>query len=472
MPSLLIHSATRAAAMDDESQEWSDAALYAVDGIIRYIGESDNLPPEAWQAEEVINASGHLLVPGLVNTHHHMFQSLTRAVPGVQDAELFGWLRGLYPIWARLTPDMIRISTQVAMAELLLSGCTTSSDHLYLYPNGIRLDDAIEAAAQTGMRFTATRGAMSVGESAGGLPPDALVEAEVDILRDAQRLIETHHDPAWGSLLHVALAPCSPFSVSQDLMRESAALARSQGVRLHTHLAENDHDVAYSLARFGCTPAQYAEQLGWLGPDVWHAHCVKLNDEGISLFAASRTGVAHCPCSNMRLASGVAPVRRMLDRGVPVGLGVDGSASNDAAHMVNEARQALLLARVGRAMDPPTQRNGQTFFGCDLGPREMTARDALRLATRGGADVLGRRDIGQLKVGLCADVALYDLNTLSFAGAAVHDPVASLVLCSSPQAACVVVQGRVVVRQGQIETLDLPVLLEQHRRAAIQLVAA
>jgi cytosine/adenosine deaminase-related metal-dependent hydrolase len=258
-------------------------------------------------------------------------------------------------------------------------------------------------------------------------------------------------------------------------MQASAELARSfkgQGVRLHTHLAENDHDIAYSREKFQRTPAQYAQDLGWLGDDVWHTHCVKLDDEGISLFAASRTGVAHCPCSNMRLASGIAPVRRMLNAGVPVGLGVDGSASNDAAHMVNEARQAILLARVGRALAAPEQREGRTFFGCNLGPAEMTARDALRIATRGGAQVLGRRDVGHLAVGMCADLALFDLRTLDFAGGAVHDPVASLLLCASPQAAYTVVNGRVVVREGQLTTVDLGPLVERHNRLALQLAEA
>jgi cytosine/adenosine deaminase-related metal-dependent hydrolase len=426
------------------------------------------------QADEVIDASHHLVTPGLVNTHHHMYQSLTRAIPEVQNAELFGWLRGLYPIWAGLTPDMVQVSTQVAMAELLLSGCTTSSDHLYIYPNGVRLDDSIQAAREIGMRFTATRGSMSVGQSQGGLPPDRVVENEDFILKDTQRVIEAHQDAGFGAMTQVAVAPCSPFSVSRDLMRLSAELARAHGVRLHTHLAENDHDLAYSREKFGCTPTQYAQDLGWLGPDVWHAHCVKLDDEGISLFAASKTGVAHCPCSNMRLASGIAPIRRMLDAGVPVGLGVDGSASNDAAHMVNEARQALLLARVGRAMQPPEERTlptgeRKTFFGCDLGPAEMTARDVLHMATRGGAQVLGRKDIGHLAVGMCADLVLFDLNTLSFAGGAVHDPVGALLLCGSPQTDTTIVNGRVVVRRGQLATLDLGPLIERHNAMALKL---
>jgi 8-oxoguanine deaminase len=475
MPTLLIRNAACVATFDDARRELADASVFIRDHLIEAIGPAAELPQTA---DEVIDARGHLVIPGLVNTHHHMYQSLTRAIPAVQDAELFGWLRGLYPIWAGLTPEMVRVSTQVAMAELLLSGCTTSSDHLYIYPNGVRLDDSIEAAQQIGMRFVATRGSMSLGQSAGGLPPDSVVENEDAILKDTQRLIETWHDARHGAMVNVAVAPCSPFSVSRNLMRESASLARSfkgQGVRLHTHLAENDHDIAYSRERFNCTPTEYAQDLGWLGSDVWHAHCVKLDEAGISLFAASRTGVAHCPCSNMRLASGIAPVRRLMDAGVPVGLGVDGSASNDAAHMVNEARQALLLARVGRALQPPEVRTGsdgsrRTFFGCDLGPAEMSARDALALATRGGAQVLGRSDIGHLAPGLCADLALFDLRTLAFAGGAVHDAVGALLLCASPQAAYTLVNGRAVVREGRLATLELEPLVERHNRLAIALV--
>jgi 8-oxoguanine deaminase len=423
-------------------------------------------------ANHVINAEHHVVIPGMVNTHHHMCQSLTRAIPAVQNAELFSWLTGLYPIWAGLQPEMIYASTQTAMAELLLSGCTTSSDHLYIYPNGVKLDDCIAAAQEIGMRFVATRGSMSVGQSKGGLPPDRVVEQEDAILKDTQRLIETYHNAAHGAMTQVAVAPCSPFSVSQDLMRLSAEMARHYGVRLHTHLAENDHDIAYSLEKFNRTPTQYAEDLGWLGDDVWHAHCVKLDDEGISLFAATRTGIAHCPCSNMRLASGIAPIRKMIEAGVPVGLGVDGSASNDAAHMVNEARQAMLLARLRKSLEAP-QKNaaGKTIFGCDTAPMEMTARDALRLATRGGAEVLGRKDIGQLAVGYCADLALFDLRSLSFAGGAVHDAIGSLMLCASAPAAYTVVNGRVVVSEGQLTRVDLGNVIERHNKFAVQLAA-
>lgn len=461
MPTLLIHNIHTLSTQNDAGREWRDAAVFVQDGLIVWVGPQTDLPTGLREAEEMMDGRHLLVVPGLINTHHHMFQSLTRAIPAVQNAQLFSWLEGLYPIWARLTPEMIRVSAQVAMAELLLSGCTTSSDHLYIYPNGVKLDDSIDAARDIGMRFVATRGSMSVGQSQGGLPPDSVVERVDAIVRDSQRVIESYHDRRHGAMIQVAVAPCSPFSVSPDLMKLSAELARRYQVRLHTHLAENDHDVAYSREKFGRTPAQYAQDLGWLGEDVWHAHCVKLDDEGISLFAATRTGVAHCPCSNMRLASGIAPIRRMLDAGVPVGLGVDGSASNDAAQMVNEARQAMLLARLRKSLEP---------FGCDHAPLEMTARDSLRLATRGGAAVLGRsHDIGQIAPGYCADLALFDLNTLSMAGGAVHDAVGSLMLCASAPARHTLVQGRWVVRDGHLTTVDLGPLVELHNRLAAQL---
>jgi len=464
-PTLLIHNAeviaTMDATLDETRRELRGASLLVRGCQIEAIWPAGQMPPGT-TADEVINAAGHAVLPGLVNTHHHMYQSLTRAIPAAQNAELFGWLKTLYPIWAGLTPEMVRVSTQLAMAELLLSGCTTSSDHLYLYPNGVRLDDSIEAAQQIGMRFHAARGSMSVGESAGGLPPDHLVEAEPAILADTQRLIEQHHDHGRYAMLRVVAAPCSPFSVSPGLMRDSAALARSLGTRLHTHLAENDHDIAYSRAKFGMSPTDYAESVGWLGDDVWHAHCVKLDPAGIARFAATGTGVAHCPCSNMRLASGIAPVRSMLNAGVPVGLGVDGSASNDGAHLLGEARTAMLLARVGRSL---------AEFGCDSGPAEMTARDMLAVATRGGARVLGRQDIGHLAPGMAADLALFDLRSLGFAGGAVHDPVAALLLCAPAQAAYTVVNGRVVVREGQLTTVDLGPLIERHNRLARQLVS-
>ncbi len=346
---LLVKNAELLVTMDGERREIKRGGLYIEDNVIKQVGPSDTLPQHA---DVILDMTGKVVIPGLVNTHHHMYQSLTRVVPAAQDGELFNWLTNLYPIWARLTPEMISVSTQTAMAELILSGCTTSSDHLYIYPNGCKLDDSIHAAEQIGMRFHAARGSMSVGRSQGGLPPDSVVEKESDILKESQRLIEDYHDARHGSMLRVVVAPCSPFSVSRDLMREAAVLARQYGVSLHTHLAENVNDIAYSREKFGMTPAEYAEDLGWVGHDVWHAHCVQLDQHGIDLFARTGTGVAHCPCSNMRLASGIAPIRKMRDHGVPVGLGVDGSASNDGASMIGEVRQALPAGHAGRRHRP------------------------------------------------------------------------------------------------------------------------
>ena len=447
---LLLKNADLVLTLDAERREIPNAGVFIAGNEIRAVGPSADLPQTA---DETIDLKGHIVMPGLVNTHHHMFQSLTRAVPAAQDASLFGWLKALYPIWSRLTPEMIRVSTQTAMAEMLLSGATTTSDHFYLYPNGSRLDDSIDGAREIGMRFHAARGSMSIGESDGGLPPDYLVEKEPDILTDAQRLIEAYHDPARHSMLRVVMAPCSPFSVSEGLMRDSAALARTYGVSLHTHLAENLDDVRYSLEKFGKTPARYAEDLGWTGRDVWHAHCVRLDREGVALFARTGTGIAHCPCSNMRLGSGIAPIARMRRAGVPVGLGVDGSASNDGASLLGEARQAMLLQRVRH------------------GPAALTARAALELATRGGAQVLNRDDIGHLAPGMAADLAVFDLNQVAFAGGR-HDPAAALVFCAPVPAAYTIVNGKVVVRQGELTTLDLGSLVERHNRLAAELVAS
>ncbi len=447
---LLVRNADVLVTMDRDRREIRGGGLFAEGNRITAVGKSSELPATA---DRVIDLAGHVVVPGLVNTHHHMFQSLTRAVPAAQDAGLFGWLEALYPIWARLTPEMLRASTLTAMAELILSGCTTSSDHLYLFPNGCRLEDTIQSAAEIGMRFHASRGSMSVGRSLGGLPPDSLVEDEAAILADTQRVVEAHHDKRRFAMLRIAVAPCSPFSVSRDLMREAAGLARSLGVSLHTHLAENDNDVAYSREKFGMTPAEYAEDLGWVGPDVWHAHCVRLDEPGIELFAGTGTGVAHCPCSNMRLGSGTAPVARMIARRVPVGLGVDGSASNDSGNMLGEARQAMLLQRVG------------------LGPSAMTARQALELATVGGARVLGRDDIGSLAPGMAADLAAFDLRGPETAGA-LHDPVAALVFCAPGRAAWVFIDGRPVVEGGRLATIDLRAVTERHNRLSLALVSA
>ena len=456
MPTLLIKNAQLLVTMDAQRREIADGAVFVRDNVIEAVGTTADLPATA---DDVIDARDQIVIPGLVNTHHHMFQTLTRAF--AQGNELFGWLRELYPVWAHLTPEMVKVSTQTAMAELLLSGCTTSSDHLYIYPNGrsgqVRLDDSIEGATEIGMRFHAARGAMSVGASKGGLPPDAMVEDEAAILKDTQRLIERWHEPARFAMLRVVVAPCSPFSVSRELMRDSALLARQHGVSLHTHLAENDVDVAYTREKFGCTPAEYAEQLGWVGPDVWCAHCVKLDPHGIALFARTGTGVAHCPCSNMRLASGIAPVRAMRDAGVNVGLGVDGAASNDAGHMLGETRMAMLLQRVAH--------------GPVDGPSAMSAREILEIATLGGAKVLNRDDIGALAVGMAADIVSVPLDGIATAGA-LHDPLAALVFCQIPRVKHSVVNGRVVVRDGELTTLALPALVARHNALARALARA
>jgi 8-oxoguanine deaminase len=455
MASLLIKNALVLATFDAARREIAEGAVLIEGNTIQRVGTTSELPTNA---DTVIDLQHkHVLMPGMVNTHHHMVQSLTRAIPAAQNAELFDWLRALYPIWAGLTPPDVTVSNTIAMAELMLSGCTTSSDHLYIYPNGCRLDDSIAAAQKIGMRFHATRGAMSVGESKGGLPPDSVVENEPFILKDMQRVVEQYHDAARGAMLRVALAPCSPFTVSEDLMRETAKMADALNVGLHTHLAETDNDVAYSIEKFGKTPAQYAESLGWVGPGVWHAHCVCLDAHGTSLFARTGTGIAHCPSSNMRLASGIAPVKQWLAAGVHVGLGVDGSASNDAGHMLNEARQAMLLART----------KAVTANGGD--PAALTARQVLEIATRGGAAVLNRDDIGHIAPGMCADLVAFDVSGHMFAGA-LHDPLAALVFCLAPQVACSIINGKVVIRDGRLLTIDLPVVVEMHNKIARRLI--
>jgi len=435
---------------DNVGAEIRGGGLFARGGVIEAVGPTAELPQDA---DRVIDMTGHVVIPGMVNTHHHLFQNLTRAVPAAQDAPLFGWLQTLYPIWSHIGPEHIYWSTALGLAELAMSGCTTSSDHLYLYPNGARLDDAMAAAADVGVRFHGTRGSMSIGESGGGLPPDILCWDEADILTDCQRVVEAFHDPARHAMQRVALAPCSPSSVSMDLMRESAAMARSLGVGLHTHLAENVEDIDYSLAQFGMRPGEYIEAVGWTGDDVWHAHCVQLNAGEIDLFARTGTGVAHCPCSNMRLASGIAPVRRMADAGMKIGLGVDGSASNDSGHMLNEARQTMLLQRVEQGGDA------------------MTAREALSLATRGGAAVLGRDDIGMLAPGFAADIAAFDRRSIDFAGSD-WDPLASLLFCGPVKTNHTIINGRSVVENGQLVTLDMGRMLERHAAMAHHLMTA
>ena len=440
MSEILIKNADAVVTMNATRAEIAGADVLVRGGVIVAVGQGLQAP-----GAQVISARGCVVTPGLVNTHHHLYQTLTRAVPGGQDALLFGWLKTLYPIWARFGPEEMFVSAQVGLAELALSGCSMTSDHLYLFPNGSRLDDTIAAAGEVGLRFHPTRGAMSIGESAGGLPPDSLVENEHSILEDCIRVVDSFHNPKDGAMVRVGIAPCSPFSVTRDLMREAALQARDKRVMLHTHLAENDEDVAYSLARFGCRPGQYAEDLGWTGDDVWHAHCVKLDAGEIDLFARTGTGVAHCPCSNCRLGSGIAPVRAMRDAGVKVGLGVDGSASNDAGNLVAEARQAMLLQRVSRGADA------------------MAAREALEIATLGGARVLGRSDCGSIEVGKRADIAIWDMSGVEAAGS--WDRVA-LLLAGPMRVRDLLVEGRAVVRDGQMVTIDLGAVVERQNRLA------
>ena len=445
--------------MDDRQREIPEGGLFVRDGFIQQVGPTASLPQSA---DEVLDLRGHLLLPGLVNTHHHFYQTLTRAVPAAQDANLFNWLKTLYPIWARMTPEDIFISTQTALAELALSGCTTASDHLYLFPNGSRLDDEIAAAQEMGMRLQASRGSMSLGESKGGLPPDSVVDTEDAILKDSQRLIQRYHDPKAGAFVQIVLAPCSPFSVTGELLKQSAKLARETGVHLHTHLAETEDEEQFCLQKFGYRPIPYMQSVDWVGQDVWFAHAVYVNSEEVQTFARHGCGVAHCPSSNMRLASGIAPIKEYLKAGVKVGLGVDGSASNDGSHMLGEVRQAMLLARL---------KEGITGFSLSNDPSRklITAREALRLATRDGAAVLGRSDIGSLEVGKCADFFAINLNRLDYAGA-LHDPVAAVVFCHPVRADFTYVGGRPVVRDGQLVTVDEGALVEKHNRAAMRLL--
>jgi len=443
---ILIQNASVVVTMDDSRRELRDTDILIEGGIIRSVGKTDQ------KADTIIDAAGCVVTPGLVNTHHHLYQTLTRAVGPGQDALLFGWLKTLYPIWARMTPEDMFLSAEIGLAELALSGCSMSSDHLYIYPNGVRLEDTIEAARTIGLRFHPTRGAMSIGESAGGLPPDSLVEKERDILNDFIRVVDTFHDPSDGAMVRIGLAPCSPFSVSTGLMKDTAELARDKGVMLHTHLAENDEDIAYSEANFGCRPGQYAEDLGWVGDDVWHAHCVKLDASEIDLFARTRTGVSHCPCSNCRLGSGIAPVRRMRNSGVPVSLGVDGSASNDSGNLIAEARQAMLLQRVQNGADA------------------MSAREILEIATRGGAEVLGRgQELGSIEPGKRADIAIWDVSGLEAAGA--WDPVAALVLSGPMQVRDLLVDGNPVVLSGTLIGADPARIAETARARVARLMA-
>lgn len=459
MATLLVKNIHTLVTMDPARREIRNGGMFIKDGFIQQVGGSDEVTADA---DEVYDLKGHIVFPGFINTHHHFYQTLTRVVPAAQDANLFNWLKTLYPIWARMTSEDIYISTKTALAELALSGCTTASDHLYLFPNGSSLDDEIRAAQEMGMRIHASRGSMSLGESRGGLPPDSVVDDEGFILKDSQRLIEKYHDPKPGSRVQIVLAPCSPFSVTGDLMRESASLARQYGVHLHTHLAETEDEQQFTVQQFGLRPLAYMQSLEWVGEDVWFAHSVYINEEEQKVFAATNCGVAHCPTSNMRLASGIAPLREYIRLGVKVGLGVDGSASNDGSHMLEEVRQAMLLARVRAGLE------GASLSQSGTSPI-MTARKALELATLGGARVLGRQDIGSLEVGKCADFTAIDLNHISYAGG-LHDPVAAVVFCHPRNVDYTFVHGKAVVEKGQLLSMDLVEHVQKHNKAAARLL--
>ncbi len=449
MPTLLVRNIHTLLTMNGRRQPIKDAAIFARDNFVEYAGPTVDLPPDRSSADRIIDARDMIVLPGLVNTHHHLYQTLTRCI--AVDAVLFNWLKTLYPIWARMDGEAVYISALTGMAELILSGCTTSSDHLYLFPNGAKLDDEIRAAREIGLRFHAARGSMSLGESKGGLPPDSVVEDEKAILKDCVRVIEQYHDPKPGAMLRVVVAPCSPFSVTPDLMRDAAELARQYKVQLHTHLAETRDEDEFCKSMFGVLPVEYAEQVNWLGDDVWYAHSVFVRPQDIALMARTQTGAAHCPTSNMRLASGIAPVRAMIDAGVPVGLGVDGSASNDGSHMLAEARQAMLLQRV-------------------MGnPAGLTGLEALELATLGGAQVLGRDDIGSIEAGKCADFIGFKLNRLDYAGAQ-HDPQAALVFCAPQRVDLSVINGRIIVEDGELRTIDVDRVIERHNKISQKLI--
>jgi cytosine/adenosine deaminase-related metal-dependent hydrolase len=459
--SMLVKNAAVLVTMDKTRREIKDGGLYIEDGVIKQVESSDKLPKTA---EVVLDMKGQLVLPGLVNTHQHLYQHLTRVAPACQDGNVWNWLRVLYPMWARMTPDSERLAVQVGLAELALSGCTTVFDHQYVFPNGCKIDDAIGVAKDMGIRFHASRGSMSLGQSKGGLPPDSCVENESDILSDCQRVIDKYHDMSPGAMTRIVLAPCSPFSVTDDLMTESAKLARKHKCGLHTHLAESLDEERYCLKRYGLRPVGAMEKLGWLGDDVWFAHSVHVNDAEIAQYAKTGSGVAHCPSSNMRLASGIAPIKKCRDAGVKVGLGVDGSSSNDCSHLLAEARMAMLLARTLLSENPGGPPEDKKQW--------MSARDCLEMATIGGAAVLGRDDIGSLEPGKRADFFSVDTNQVSFAGGSMVDPVASLIFCTPQNASYTVIDGRVIVKNGNIETLDLPVTIEKLNKVSREVMNA
>lgn len=458
MTTLLIDRIDCLATMDASRREIRQAAVLIKENQIAWVGASIDLEPQARDtADQIINAQGTVVIPGLINCHHHLYQTLTRTIGTGDGRILFDWLKFLYPIWAELTPDAIYTSTIIGLAELILSGATTVADHLYLFPNGCQLDDEINAAQEIGVRFHPTRGSMSLGQSQGGLPPDRVTDSEDTILNDSVRVIEKFHDPNRYSMLRIGLAPCSPFSVTETLMKESANLARQyELVNLHTHLAETVDENRFCLEKFGKRPIEYAESVGWAGDDVWFAHMVHPNPQEIQWLAKHQTGVCHCPSSNMILASGISPIRDMVDQGVKVGLGVDGSASNDGNHLLGEARQAMLLQRVG-------------WPGFESSADRFSAREALELATLGGAKVLRRDDLGSIEVGKAADLVAFRIDDLGHAGGR-QDPIASLVTCAPASVWLSVINGKIVVQDGDLRTVHLEPIIRQHNVLSQQMI--
>ena len=468
MATLLAKNADVVVTMDGQRRELKNAGLFARDGVIEQVGFTAELPGTA---DRVLALSGHILLPGLINCHHHLDQVLTRNLPAGQNTNLFPWLKAHYGIWAARTPEDTRTAVIVGCAELARSGCTTVFDHAYVFKNGCKVDDQIHAAAEIGVRFVVSRGSMSLGQSKGGLPPDDCVEDEKEILSDSVRVIEQYHNPKPGSMLQIVLAPCSPFSVTANLMRESAKIARQYGVKLHTHLCETLDEERYTLQNVGLRPVAYMESLDWVGKDVWYAHAVHVNDDEVRLFAAKGAGVCHCPSSNMRLASGIAPIKKYIDAGVRTGLGVDGSASNDGSNLLVEVREAMLLARLKIGLLPPAGPETVLSTSDPLRAKEwMTARQALEIATIGGAALLGRSDIGSLEKGKCADFFTLDLNAIAYSGG-LSDPVAAIVFCAPTSARHTVVGGRLIVDNGEVVTIDMGTIVRENNRNAGRLAA-
>jgi cytosine/adenosine deaminase-related metal-dependent hydrolase len=471
MSTLLAKNAEVLVTMDSQRRQLKNTGLYVEEGFIKHIGPNEELPDTA---DTVIDLSGQIVLPGFVNTHHHLNQTLTRNLLAAQNNNLFRWLQAQYRIWARTTEEASRASTLIGLAELALSGCTTVFDHTYVFKNGNNVDCQIQAAKDLGVRFHASRGSMSLGQSQGGLPPDDCVEDEAFILRDSERVIKTYHDASQGSMTQIALAPCSPFSVTISLLRDAAALARQYKVKLHTHLCETRDEERYTLERYQLRPVDWMETLGWLGEDVWFAHAIHVDDDEIKKFAQTGCGVAHCPCSNMRLASGIAPIKKYLAAGVKVGLGVDGSASNDASNILLEARQAMLLARLQMGLLPPEGPRKHFLLSQSHPVRAnewMTAHEALEVATLGGAHVLGRSDIGSLEPGKCADFFSLDLHTIGYAGA-LQDPLAATLFCAPQRAKFTVINGKVIVRDSEVVTMDMNPVIETHNRCAFEMANA